>query len=861
LLHSGAPGGEGRSDGGASVRIKFRQDLQDYSRFNKILIILKILTNLVNPVFFLSEMNLQNLLQDLRYGARMLLKKPGFTLIAVMTLALGIGANTAIFSVVNAVLLRPLPYTEPEQLVRIYEKETDNAVSRGLHEVAPANFLDWRRQSRTLVEIAAWGQEEQALASQDHADPVVASFVSANFFSVLGISPLHGRVFTSEEDNPDRDDVVLLGYGLWQRRFGGDPNVVGQRVNLDGSQYTVVGIMPAGFQYPRGTEIWTPLALNNNQVQMREAHFLKVIARRRQSASVAQVRAEMESIAASLAQQYPATNKNWTVNVVPLLEDEVARVRGTMLLLMSAVGMVLLIACANVSSLLIARGATRRLEITIRSSLGASRRRIVRQLLTESVLLAGLGGILGLLLALWGTDVLLALSPSEIPRMQTVKVDMYALAFTLGVTLFTGLIFGILPAIQAAKVNPHESLKEGGRTASAASKRIFGTLVISEIALALIVLVGAGLLLNSFLRLLRVEIGIQTSNLLTVEVNLPSARYSGNDYHAQRLNFYRQVIERIGALPGVASVGAIDSLPLSGDQRGWTFRKEGQTLAPSERPVAGFQVATTDYFRTMGMQIRLGRGFMESDRDDSPQVVIINESFARNFYPNEDPIGRRIIIRNRLEAREIVGVVSDIRHFGPGEYPHPEMYVPYNQLAIGGAPLVVRTKLEPEAVISAVRGEIQAVDRQVAIGRVRTMTQMMSASLAERRFALLLVGGFAALALLLAAVGIYGVMSYAVAQRTREIGIRIALGAQSNDVLRLIVKQGLSLALIGILAGLVGAFALTRLMRDLLYGVKATDPLTFIAIALFLAFIMLLACWIPARRAARVDPMIALRHE
>jgi putative ABC transport system permease protein len=802
-----------------------------------------------------------SLIQDLRYGARMLLKRPGFTLIAVLTLALGIGANTAIFSVINAVLLRPLPYTEPDQLVRIYENETDTAIRSERIEVAPANFLDWRRLSRTLVEIGAWGQEEQALAGQDHADPVVTAFVSANFFSVLGISPLHGRVFTSEEDRPDRDDVVLLGYGLWQWRFGGDPNVVGRRVDLDGSQYTVVGIMPAGFQYPSGAEIWTPLALNNNQIQTREAHFLQVIARRRQSSSLAQVRAEMESIAGSLAQQYPATNKNWTVNVVPLLEDEVGQVRTTMLLLMSAVGMVLLIACANVSSLLIARGAARRLEITIRSSLGASRWRIVRQLLTESVLLAGLGGGLGLLLALWGTDALLALSPLEIPRMQTIKVDRYALGFTSAVTLLAGMIFGILPAVQAARVNPHESLKEGGRTASAASKRIFGALVVTEIALALIVLVGAGLLLNSFLRLLRVEIGIQTSNLLTVEINLPSARYSGNDYYEQRVNFYRKVIERIGGLPGVASAGAIDSLPLGGSRREWTFRKEGQTLAPSERPVAGFQVATTDYFRTMRMPIRRGREFMESDRDDSLQVVIINERFARDFYPNEDPIGRRIIIRDRPETREIVGVVSDIRHFGPRADPQPEMYVPYNQLAVGAVPLVVRTKLEPEAMISAVRGEIQGVDRQVAIGRIRTMTQLMSAALAEQRFAALLVGGFAVLALLLAAVGIYGVMSYAVAQRTHEIGIRMALGAQSRDVLKLIIKQGLALALIGIVAGLVGAFALTRLMKDLLFSVSATDPLTFIVIALFLAFIMLLACWIPAQRATKVDPLIALRHE
>ncbi|HEU0180051.1 MAG TPA: ABC transporter permease [Blastocatellia bacterium] len=804
---------------------------------------------------------MQTLWQDLRYGARMLMKQPGFTLIAVITLALGIGANTAIFSVVNAVLLRPLPYPEPAALARIYEKETDAAAPSERLEVAPANFLDWRRQSRTLVEIAAWGQEEQALASQDHADSVVAAFVSANFFSVLGVSPLHGRVFTSEEDKPGSDTVALLGYGLWQRRFGGDPNVVGQRVNLDGSQYTVLGIMPAGFQYPRGAEIWTPLALNANQTQMRDAHFLQVIARRRPDASLAQVRVEMETIAGSLARQYPATNKHWTVNVVPLLEDEVGQARTTMLMLMSAVGLVLLIACANVSSLLIARGAMRRAEITIRSALGASRWRIARQLLTESVLLAGLGGGLGLLLALWGTDALLALSPSEIPRLQTARVDLYALWFTLAVTVLAGLIFGMLPALQAARIKLHESLKEGGRGASGslANKRIFGALVVSEIALALIVLVGAGLLLNSFMRLRRVEIGIQTTNLLTVEVNLPSSRYRGKDYQAHRLNFYGQVIERIGALPGVAGVGAIDSLPLGGHERGWTFRKEGQTLAPSERQVAGFQIATTDYFRAMGMQIRRGRAFAESDRDGSPQVAIINESFARQFYPNEDPLGQRIIIRNRPAASEIVGVVNDIRHFGPDKAPGPEMYVPYNQLVVGAVPLVVRTTSEPEALIGAVRQEIRAVDREVAIGKVRTMTQMMSATLAERRFALLLLGGFAALAQLLAAVGVYGVMSYAVTQRTREIAVRMALGAQTSDALRLIIKQGMSLALIGVAGGLVGAFALTRLMEKLLFGVGATDPLTFIVIALLLTLIMLLACWIPARRATKVDPMVALR--
>lgn len=808
---------------------------------------------------------MQALWQDLRYGVRMLYKNRGFTSVALLALALGIGANTAIFSVVNAVLVRPLPFPESDRLVRLYEKETDAdaAVPSERLEVAPANFLDWQRQSRTLPEIAAWGDEEQALANAGQAEPVRAAFVSANFLSVLGVSPLRGRGFTSEDDQPGHDSVAVLSFGLWQRRFGGDPHLVGQQVHLDGSQYTVVGIMPAGFQYPRGAEIWTPLALNANQTQMREAHFLQVIARRRADVSLAQVRVEMETIAGALAQQYPATNKNWTLNVVPLLEDEVGKVRSTMLLLLGAVGLVLLIACANVSSLLLARGTTRQAEITVRAALGASRGRIVRQLLTESALLAGLGGSLGLLLALWGTDALLAFSPAEIPRLQTVSVDYRVLGFTLAITLLTGLIFGLVPALQAARFDLNESLKEGGRgTANnPAHRRIFGALVVAEIALALVVLVGAGLLLNSFLRLQRVELGIQAPNVLTVEVNLPAARYSGNDSRAQRLNFYGQVIPRIQALPGVVSVGAIDSLPLSGSQRGWTFRKEGQNLAPSERPVAGFQVATTDYFRAVGIRIRRGRAFTEADRDGAPPVALINESFARRYYPNENPLGQRIIIRNRPQACEIVGVVNDVRHFGPDKDPAPEMYMPYNQFAIGTLPLVVRTKSEPEALAGAVRKEIEAVDPDVAVSKVRTMTQMMSAALAEWRFALLLLGMFAATALLLAAIGIYGVMAYAVTRRRHEFGVRMALGAQAQDLMKLVIKEGMTLALVGVAIGLAASFALTRLLRTLLFGVSATDPLTFGVIAALLTGVALLACWIPAWRATKVDPMVALRCE
>ena len=801
--------------------------------------------------------------QDIRYGVRTLLKRPGFTSVALVTLALGIGANTAIFSVVNAVLLRPLPYPEPDRLVRLYEKETDAATPSERLEVAPANFLDWRRQSRTLAEIAAWGEEEQALAGRERAEPVRAAFVTANFFAVLGVRPLHGRAFTPEEDQPGRETVALLGHGLWQRRFGGDPRLVGQRVQLDGEHYTVVGIMPAGFQYPRAAEIWTPLALNPNQTQTREAHFLQVIARLRPEASPAQARAEMETIAAGLEQQYPATNKNWRVNVVPLLEDEVGPVSRTLLVLFGAVGLVLLIACVNVASLLLARAATRQTEIAIRTALGASRWRIVRQLLTESAVLALLGGGGGLLLALWGTDALLALSPAEIPRLQQSSVDGRVLAFALVLTFVTGLLCGLIPALQASRSDLQEALKEGGRRASggATRARIFGALVVAETALALVLLVGAGLLARSFLRLRGVETGIEAANVLTVEINLPSARYGGEDWKARRLNFYGQVLERIKALPGVVAAGAIDSLPLSGDQRGWTFRKEGQTLAPAERPVAGFQVATADYFRAMGIRLRRGRAFTAADADGAPPVVIINESFARRFYPNEDPLGRRIIIRNQPQACEIVGVVNDVRHFGPDQAAAPEMYVPYQQFAIGAVPLVIRTELEPQALIGAVTREIQAVDRGVAVGKVRTMTQMMSAALAERRFALSLLGIFASVALALAAVGLYGVMAFAVAARTHEFGIRMALGAQARDVLRLVFRQGAALALTGVSVGLVASIALTRLMKSLLFGVSATDPLTFAGVASLLVAVALLACYVPARRATRVDPLVALRYE
>jgi putative ABC transport system permease protein len=804
---------------------------------------------------------MNTLLEDLRFGLRMLAKKPGLTLIAIVTLALGIGANAAIFSVVNSVLLNPMPYREPQEIVRMFEKVERQAMSSERMEVAPANFLDWQARSHSFSGIAAYGLGNLAMSGDGEAESLAGAFVTAKLFSVLGVKPILGRTFTVEEDKPENEYVALLGYGLWQSRFSGDQDIAGREVTLDGRTYTIIGVMPEGFQFPKQTAIWTPLALNNNQVQMREARFLKIVARLRSDVSLAAARDEMDAIARSLADEYPQTNQNWGVNIVPLLEEEVGRVRQPLLLLLGIVALVLLIACANVANLLMARATARQSEIAIRLALGASRFRIIQQLLAESSILALLGGSAGFLLAMWGVDLLLALAPGNLPRAGEVRLDADVFMFTLIISLATGIIFGLFPALQASKPDLNASLKEGAGKASIGQSRhrALGALVVVEVALATVVLVSTGLLIRSFLLLRQVNTGLNADNVLTVQFTPPSARYNDRErWRENRLSFYNQLIPRIEALPGVEYVGGIDSLPFAGSGRVWRLRKDGEEPAGL---AATFQVAMLDYFHAMGIQLKAGRLFNEADRDGAPPVAIINETMARRFWPDESALGKRIVIRNDTAAREIVGIVSDIKHFGLDRDAEPEMYVPFNQRVIDLIPVVIRAKGDPAQLAGAIRQEVQAVDPMVAISKIKTVPELRADSLAERRFTLLLLAIFAGLAMTLSVTGIYSVMSYMVTERTREIGVRMALGANQGDVLNFMIRRGMIPALIGVTAGLGLAFATTRVIESLLYSVSATDPLTLVVVALLLTIVALLACYIPARRATKVDPQVALRYE
>jgi len=802
---------------------------------------------------------MRTLLQDLRYGARMLLKKPGFTLVAVTTLALGIGANTAIFSVVKGVLLRPLPYSEPQQLVRLFETVDRATMANDRMEIAPANFLDWQAQTQSFSGLAAYGLTGSVIGGDGEAERLEGALVTADFFATMGAATMLGRTFTVEDER-EGGRLTIIGYDLWQRRFGGAEDIVGRVIQLDGFSFTVVGVAPPGFQYPQRTQIYELWRLNANQRQMREAHFLKAVARLKPGVTVAQAQSEMSGVARRLAEQYPQTNRNWGANVVPLLEEEVGRVRPALLALLGAVALVLLIACVNVASLLLARAVARQTEIGVRLALGAGRWRIVRQLLTESLLLAALGGVAGLIVGGWALEALMAMAPENLPRLGEVRLDAGVLGFTLLLSLLTGALFGLAPAWQAARQDVNTTLKQSASRLSG-HRRLFSALVVAEIALTLAVLLGAGLLINSFLRLQRVEPGLDVDRLLTVTFEPPSARYNGDDWRAQRLNFWNQLSARVAALPGVEAVGAIDSLPFSGRARAWRFRRDGDEVNVATGPAASFQVATPDYFRTVGMKLRRGRLFNSGDRENTPPVAIINETMARRFWPGAEAVGQRIVIRNESFAREIIGVVSDVKHFGLDRETQPEMYAPFAQYVIDVMPMVARVQGDPASFAAAIRQHAQAVDPAVAVASVAPMREIVSDSLAQRRFTMLLLGVFAAVALLLAGVGVYGVMAYSVTARTREIGVRMALGAQRSDVLRLVMKQGLKLVSVGLAIGLFGASASARLMNDLLFGIGATDPVTFVAVALSLAGVALVACWIPGRRAAKVDPMAALRVE
>jgi putative ABC transport system permease protein len=807
---------------------------------------------------------MNTLWQDLRYGARMLLKRPGFTLVAILTLSLGIGANTAIFSVINSVLLRPLPYPQPERIAHLWETNRKQNVLTGT--VSPLCFTDWRGQSQSFEAMSAYRFASLALTGGAEPERLTGVAASAGFFEVLGVTPLLGRGFTAEEDKPGNNRVVVLGHGLWQRRFASDEKLIGQTITLDGQSHTVIGVMPPKFRYPNAAELWTPLALDLSRSR-RGSHFLFAIGRLKTGITPVAAQAELDVIARNLEKQYPDNNRDQGINLVPLHEQLVGQdLRLRLWVLLAAVGLVLLIACVNVANLQLARAATRYRETAIRSALGAGRGRLVRQFLTESLLLAVLGGLSGLLLAKWGADWLANIARAQFPQLPEISLDTRVLGFTLLVSLLTGVIFGLAPALQSVKINVQEALKESGPGATGQRQRVRSLLVIAEVALAVVLLVGAGLLINSFFRLQRVNLGFDPENLLTFNIALPQTRYGAAHLQAA---FFQQTLQRIAALPEVQVAGAVSDLPFSGSRSGSSFSIDGRAKQSNEDWNADIRLISPDYFRALGIQLHAGRAFSERDVKETPGVVIINQTMARRFWPNEDPLGKRLTIGTpqetelygRAPSREIVGIVGDLKHQRLADASAPEMYVPYQQLPGLAMSLAVRGRGDAAKLTGAVREAVRAVDRDQPISRVALMAERLARAVATERLNALLLTAFAAVALLLAGVGIYGVMAYTVTQGTREIGIRLALGAQARDVLRLIVGQGLLLTGIGLGLGLVTSFALTRLLERLLFGITATDPLVFSAATLLLSLIALLACYIPARRATKVDPLVALKYE
>ncbi len=800
--------------------------------------------------------------RDVRLGVRTLVHSPIFTVVTVLSLALGIGANTAIFSVVNGLLLRPLPYPESERLVDVWHTPPQQSFP-GLDRfsVSPANYLDWKAQSTAFEQIAVYGFTGLSLSTSNDPLPLIAATVSSDFFSVLQSNAMQGRTFTPDEEQPGRDQVVVISHGLLQRAFGANTNIIGQSLTLNSRSFTVVGIMPAGFEFPREADMWVPLAWDDKERQTRSIHDYLVIARLKPNVSVQQAQAEMSTISSRLEQQYPEENKGWGAVVIPVRDDLVGDVRRPLLVLFCAVGFVLLIACANVANLMLARGANRQKEMAVRMALGAGRARLVRQLLTESILLAVTGGLLGLLLAIVGSKMLVRLG--NLPNSGDIGIDTWALGFTLLVSFAAGIIIGIMPALQFTRTSVSETLKQGsGRTGGSALKQhTRKALVISEVALSLVLLIGAGLMIRSFWKLQNVDPGFDTSNALTMSVVLTFTRYP--EPH-QRLAFVDRAIEQIRAVPGVVSVGTTTRIPLAGGGSTQPFSIEGRPAgAIAEQPMAQTRYISPDYFRAIGIPLRQGRFFSDQDRDNSVPVVIISEAMARRFWPGENPVGRRLTPSFHLEQgpREIVGVVGDVKTSGLDVDASAMMYLPFKQAPLPFLSFVVRTASNPKALIQPVSQAVYSIDKEQALTDVQTLDEVFAASLSDRRFNMTLLLTFAGVALLLAAVGVYGVMNYTVTLRRRELGIRMALGAKARDVLRLVLGQGLMLTLIGVGAGLISAYALTRLMASLLYGVTATDYLTFASVSAVLIAVGVAASYVPARRATKVNPTIALRTE
>ena len=807
------------------------------------------------------------LLADIRFGARMLLKSPMVTFIALLALTLGIGANTAIFSVVNAVLLRTFPYADPEQLVLVWEKREGGRTDQNVINLG--NFSDWREQNQVFSDMAVFFDRSFNLTSDGEPEELRGQFGTTNLFSVLGTSALLGRTFLNDDGREDQPRIVVISYGLWQRRFGGDPNIVGRQITLNEQPSTVIGVMPASFGWhiQRGTEasrpadIWVPFQITND-LRQRRGRFALALARMKPGVSVDQAKREMETIGARLAQQYPEFNTNWGVNVVPLRTQFTGEIRRPLYILLGAVGFVLLIACANVANLLLARASARRKEIAVRAGLGASRWRIARQLLTESVILALVGGTLGVLVAWWGTKALVALSPPALIDLKSVSVSLPVLAFTLGLSVITGIVFGLVPAFEATRFDLHDSLKEGGKNVggSSSSHHVRSLFVVTQVALALVLLVGAGLLVKSLNRLQAVDPGFNPNNLLTMRINLLRGKY---DTEPKRIEFFKQAIDRIKTIPGVEAVGAINTPPFTGLYSGTKVDVDGQQLPSGQELHTGVCVSDLNYFQAMQIPLTRGRFYTEQEATEMRHVVLVNETFVRKNLKGEDPLGRKLTIYMKDEnvPSEIIGVVADHKHLGLDVAVEPMAYWPHPELVYSGMTLMVRTRGDAGAVAPAVRNVIRTMDAQQPIGEVATMESLLSTSIARSRFSASLLTVFSFVALVMAVVGIYGVMSYSVLQRTHEIGVRMALGAQRFDVLKLVVTKGIVLGVIGVVAGLITAFGLTRLMSTLLFEVTTTDTATFVLVSVGLFLVTLVACYVPARRATRVDPLKALRYE
>jgi putative ABC transport system permease protein len=796
--------------------------------------------------------------QDLRYAVRVLIKQPAVSAIAVLTLALGIGANTAIFSAVNAVLLRPLPYPEADRIVMVWEKRPKEGVLDNV--VSAADFLDWSKMNQAFEHIASQTTVTADLTEAGEPVRLTAGAVSPSFFSVLGVHPSLGRGFRPDEEIAGRHRVMVLGHGLWMRRFGGDTAIIGRKIGLSGVPHEVVGVLPSDFEFPDAEiELWLPNVLQEGtQPPSRTNHFLRVYARLKDGVTIEGARAEMDRVGTQLQQQYPEANRDHSAHVAALGDELRGPVRAGLLLLLAAVAFVLLIACVNVANLLLAKAASRRREMAVRAALGAGRARLVGQALTESVMLALAGGAAGLLVARWGIVLLRQLAPAGVPILgvEHIGLDGRVLLFTFAISVMTGILFGLLPAWQLARQDVNESLKEGGRSPGGVRRRLRLALVISEIALASMLLVGAGLTLRSFQTLLHTEPGFDPRELVTAYITLPRSRYPDD---TTKIATYDEIERRLASLPGVRSVGGTSHLPLASQDSRGGVRIEGREPTPDTPTRAHLRAVTLDYFRTMGMTLTAGRGFAPTDHSEAPFVVIVNETMARRYWPGQSPVGKRVAMGSVARWREVVGIVKDVKHWGLERPVNPEMYLPQKQMVWDGLTFVVATSTDPAALIGPIREQLRAVDRDLPLSDLRTMEQVAAQSVAERRGTMLILAAFGILALILAAAGIYGVTAHLVALRTAEIGIRMTLGARPSDVLRLVLREGAVQAAAGLVVGLGGAVLIMRAFRTMLFGVSPTDPLTLAAVAGILFGTTLLACVLPARRAMRVDPVTALR--